>query len=110
MRTAQTTTIAPQPLLQPLRPRADRVRTGGFHYLVRERIPANAVRRSADRVSKQVDLAESGVVATVGWLGPPSGYRSAWGAEDGELVGDLQALALESEQRRRAAARPSGSA
>jgi hypothetical protein len=42
--------------------------------------------------------------------GRRSGCRSAWGAEDGELVGDLQALALEPEQRRRAATGPARSA
>ena len=37
----------------------------------------------------------------------PSGCRSGGRAEHGELVGDLQALALELEQRRRATAGPS---
>src|SRR5829696_8588585 len=52
----------------------------------------------------------SGVIARLDEVAAHRDCRSAWRAEDGELVGDLQALAPEPEQRRRAAARPARSA
>lgn len=57
-------------------------------------------------VGRQVELGlGSGVAARLDRL--ESGHRSSGRAEHGELVGDLQALAPEPEQRRRATARPS---
>ena len=67
-------------------------------------------RRPTASASRSTCLGSGVATTVVCRAGGRSSCRLAWGAEDGELVGDLQALAPEPEQRRRAASGPSRSA